>query len=71
MGILFDSVKKANLHQEMKHKFVIERLMKLGITHSQHGQSIHDLDYEEAKYELVIAEMRQVDIDNPEHKWFK
>lgn len=70
MGLLFDSVKKVNLHQELKHKFILERLNKLGVTHSQLGCSIYDLDYDEAKYELVLAEMRQIDAENEESKWF-
>jgi hypothetical protein len=70
MGVLYDSIKKVQLHQELKHKFVLERLRKLGVTHSQQGKSIHDLDYEEAKYELVLAEMRQVDVENENQRGF-
>jgi hypothetical protein len=70
MGILYDSMKKVSLHQELKHKFVLERLQKLGVRESQLGRPVHELDYEEAKYELVLAEMRQVDIENENGKWF-
>jgi hypothetical protein len=71
MGILFDSMKKVNLHQQMKHNMILERLTTLGVTKNQIGQSIHDLDYDELKTVLVLAEMRQVDIDHPDHKWFR
>ncbi|WP_163183320.1 hypothetical protein [Neobacillus sedimentimangrovi] len=62
---------KKQLHQEMKRNFLIERLLDLGISKSQTGKSVHELDYETLKYELVLAEMRQVDIEHPEHRWFR
>jgi len=68
MGILYNSVMQK---QEMKRNFVIERLEKLGVTENQIGQSIHTLDYDELKTVLVLAEMRQVDIEHPDHKWFR
>lgn len=70
MGILLDSVKKANLHQEMKRNFVINRLKELDVNEYQ-GQSIFELDYDELKTVLVLAEMRKVDIEHPEHRWFR
>lgn len=70
MGVLYDSVNKVNLHQEMKRKMLIERLEKLSIKENQ-GKSIYDLDYEDLKIVLVLAEMRKVDIEHPDHKWFR
>ncbi|MCM3567871.1 hypothetical protein [Neobacillus mesonae] len=70
MGILYDSMKKVNLHQEMKRNMIIERLENLGAIKFD-GKSIYDMDYEELKMALVIAEMRQVDIEHPEHRWFR
>ncbi|MFE8697946.1 hypothetical protein ACFYKT_16515 [Cytobacillus sp. FJAT-53684] len=67
MGILYDSVK---MQQELKHKFVIEKLLEVGITESQEGTSIYELDYEELKYELVMASFRQIDTQNDQNKWF-
>jgi hypothetical protein len=58
------------LHQEMKRKMVIERLEELGVK-KHDGKSIYKIDYEELKMVLVLAEMRKVDIDHPEHKWFR
>lgn len=68
MGVLY---KAATLKKSMKQQFVLDRLMELGVTHSQQGKPIQDLSYEEMKYELVLAEMKQVDIENPDHKWFR
>ncbi|MED4206575.1 hypothetical protein [Neobacillus mesonae] len=70
MGILYDSMKKVKLHQELKRNMILERLEKLGVT-KQDGKSIYEMDYEEVKTVLVLAEMRQVDIEHPEHKWFR
>jgi hypothetical protein len=62
---------KQQLHQEMKRKIVIERLEELGVTETQIGKSIYKIDYEELKIVLVLAEMRKVDIEHPEHRWFR
>ena len=67
MGILYNSVK---LQEKKKQEIVLKRLQELGVRESQQGQSIHDLDYEELKYELVLAEIRAVDVSSSENKWF-
>lgn len=58
------------LHQTMKHQFVIVRLKDLGFQRSQTGKSLYELDYDEAKYELVLAEMRQIDVESDSNRWF-
>jgi len=68
MGVLYDSIK---LQKKMKRDMVIERLEALGVTTSQTGQSIHDMEYGDLKILWVLSEMRQVDIDHPDHKWFR
>ncbi|OLS39113.1 hypothetical protein [Bacillus sp. MRMR6] len=68
MGVL---LKAMNLKKNMKQQIVLERLKELGVTHSQQGKVIEELDYNELKFELVIAEMNQVDIEHPDHKWFR
>lgn len=68
MGVLYNAMK---LQKQMKHEFVLERFNELGITHTQQGKPIQELTYKELLHELVLAEMRQVDIDRPEHKWFR
>lgn len=67
MGILYDSVK---MQQELKQKFVLEKLLEIGITESQQGISVYELDYDELKSELVLASFRQIDIQNDQNKWF-
>ncbi|MFD0825827.1 hypothetical protein ACT8ZR_09125 [Neobacillus sp. M.A.Huq-85] len=58
------------LHQEMKHKFVLERLLKMGVRESQTGKLIHDCTYEELKYELVLASFREIDAEHSSNGWF-
>ncbi|KQL17656.1 hypothetical protein [Cytobacillus solani] len=70
MGILYDFVKKVNVHQEMKRNIILEDLIALGIIESQQGISVYELDYDELKYELVMASFRQIDIQNDQNKWF-
>lgn len=67
MGILYNSV---NLQKNLKHEFIIDRLKKLNITKSQTGKAVDDLDYDEAKYELVLAAFREVDTESSERQWF-
>jgi hypothetical protein len=67
MGILYNSVK---LQKNLKKEFVLERLLASGITKSQTGKSIYDCDYEELKYELVLASFKEIDRDNDSGKWF-
>lgn len=55
----------------LKRNFVIKRIVQLGVTENQEGTSIYKLPYEELKVLLVLAEMNKVDIDHPEHKWFR
>ncbi|NRD80314.1 hypothetical protein HPT25_23615 [Bacillus sp. BRMEA1] len=58
------------LHQELKHKFVLDKLRKLGVTHSQEGDPITELDYESLKYELVLASFKEMDVQSESNKWF-
>lgn len=55
----------------MKHQMVLDRLAELGISSNESGTSVHDLNYEELKVVWVLAEMKQVDVDHPEHRWFR
>jgi hypothetical protein len=79
LGILYSSVVKQKLHQDKMHKYFIDRLIEMGVTQSQLGHKVTDLDFDEAKYEYTLASIRQadierarrVDIENNEHKWFR
>jgi len=55
---------------EMKKNFVLERLLAAGITHSQLGEDIRNLDYEELKYELVLQSFREIDTECGANAWF-
>jgi hypothetical protein len=67
MGILYNSVK---LQKNIKREFVLERLLASGVTISQTGKNIRDCDYDELKYELVLASFREIDQENDSGKWF-
>lgn len=55
--------------QNMKHDMVLERLKELGVLQTQLGQSIYDLDYDNLLYELVLAELKNVDVESRK-QWF-
>lgn len=67
MGVLYRSV---NMQKQMKREFVIDRLMDLGVTHSQEGESIHECDYETLKYLLVLESFKEIDGNHESNKWF-
>lgn len=64
MGLLYETV------MEQKKKFLIERLTERKIFTSQSGKSIYDCDYEELKYELVLSEFRDIDVNSDANKWY-
>lgn len=55
---------------QTKRQFVLDRLLEKGIIRSQQGLSIFDLDYEELKYELVLAAYREIDTESSSNSWF-
>jgi hypothetical protein len=70
MGIA-EMVTKEKLQQSMKVNFVLEKLSELGVTKSQQGVPVHELSYEDMKYELVLASFREIDIEKEDSKWFR
>lgn len=64
MGILYESV------MQQKRNILIKRLAELKISRAQSGKSIHDCDYEELKYELVLASFLELDSEAAENNWF-
>jgi len=70
MGILYASVLKKKLHQEKMHKIFIDRLVELGVTHSQLGHPVIDLDYDEAKFEYTLAAFKEIDAEKDSNRWF-
>ncbi|MCM3122757.1 MULTISPECIES: hypothetical protein [unclassified Mesobacillus] len=69
MGIA-GTVTKEKLKQTMKENFVLEKLSELGVTKTQQGVPVHELSYEDMKYELVLASFREIDIQKDENRWF-
>lgn len=55
------------LHQELKRKVILEKLLEKGVTKSQQGTDIRECDYAEVKYEWVLLTFREIDIDNKEN----
>lgn len=69
MSVKYSNV-KGILHQGKMHKIFIDRLIELGVTHSQLGHPVRDLDFEEAKYEYTLAAFREIDAEHENGKWF-
>jgi hypothetical protein len=55
---------------EVKRQHIIQELLDKGISKSKTGKSIYDMDYEELKYELVLAAFRDIDSEKDANKWF-
>lgn len=60
----------AKLTNNMKRDFVLNRLLEKGVTKSQQGIPVHDLDYDELKYELVLLSFSEIDVENDQGRWF-
>ncbi|MBS4191776.1 hypothetical protein KHA94_16420 [Bacillus sp. FJAT-49705] len=58
------------VENKLKHNFILEQLQNVGITVSQQGIPLDQLNYEDLKYELVLASFRQKDVENENNGWF-
>jgi hypothetical protein len=67
LGLLYYATKLKN---NMKHQMVLERLQELGVKEHE-GKAIQDIEYQVLLTVLVLAEMKNVDIEHPDHKWFR
>ncbi|MBO1515579.1 hypothetical protein [Metabacillus bambusae] len=56
--------------EQAKRGFVLDELLKRGVTTAQSGTSIMDCNYDELKYELVLASFREIDSGVDSNKWF-
>lgn len=63
----YNSVK---LQKDFKAEFVLEKLLAAGVTKGQSGKSVHDMSYEELKYELALQAFREIDIKSDSQRWF-
>lgn len=57
-------------NEQAKINFVLEELKRLGVTTAQSGTSITNCNYEELKYELVLASFREIDAQVDANRWF-
>ena len=64
MGILYQ------VAMEAKRRYIIQELLEKGFTQNKQGKSVHDMDYEELKYELVLQAFKDIDAENDQNKWF-
>lgn len=55
---------------EMKKNFILEKLLAAGVSRSQSGVDVRELDYESLKYEWVLQAFREVDMENENEGWF-
>ena len=56
---------------EAKRRIVMDELKTLNVTVSRYGKPLDELTYDELKEEWVFASLLAVDIENPEHRWFR
>jgi hypothetical protein len=69
MSVKYSNV-KGILHQGKMHKIFIDRLIELGVTHSQLGHKVETLDYDEAKYEYTLAAFREIEAEHESNRWY-
>lgn len=53
-----------------KRDFVLDELIKVGVTHTQDGKDINEADYETLKVELVLQAFKEIDVEVGANKWF-
>ncbi|MEK4924137.1 hypothetical protein MKX78_19710 [Cytobacillus sp. FSL R5-0569] len=67
MGNLY---KAAVMQKKLKRDFILGKLRALNVTASQEGLPLDELDYEDLKYEYVLASFRQIDSETSSNAWF-
>jgi hypothetical protein len=67
LGFLYTTVTSIS---ELKRNNIIERLLAKGIKETKDGVSIYDLDYRALKFELAIADFREIAVEKDANKWF-
>ncbi|ALC92082.1 hypothetical protein AM500_21520 [Bacillus sp. FJAT-18017] len=77
MGVLLESVvlqKEARgakgLELELKKQFILEKLLGMGVSQTDTGKSVFELDYDDLKQQWVLATFRQIDIEADANKWY-
>lgn len=59
-----------SVQENMKRNFVLDELLEMGVIQTQEGVSVHELSYEDMKYQLVMASFRRIDAENSENAWY-
>ncbi|WP_404293146.1 hypothetical protein LG276_00890 [Cytobacillus kochii] len=67
MGNLY---KAAVMQKKLKRDFILGKLRALNVTVSQEGLPLDELDYEDLKYEYVLASFREIDSETSINAWF-
>lgn len=67
MGNLY---KTAVMQKKLKRDFILGKLRALNVTVSQEGLPLDELDYEDLKYEYVLASFREIDSETSSNAWF-
>ncbi|MEK4921997.1 hypothetical protein MKX78_08780 [Cytobacillus sp. FSL R5-0569] len=67
MGNLY---KAAVMQKKLKRDFILGKLRALNVTVSQEGLPLDELDYEDLKYEYVLASFREIDSETSSNAWF-
>lgn len=53
----------------VKNSF-LEKLLEKGITESQEGKSVYQMDYHELKREVALVSFREINTESAENAWF-
>jgi hypothetical protein len=56
--------------REAQRKIYIQELQERGITKNENGVKLEDLDYRSLLSELTLIKFKEIDVVNPESKWF-
>jgi hypothetical protein len=67
MSVLYDSIK---ISHETKSQGMIGELLQLGVTETQRGTSVFNLNYYDLRQELAIAKFRNRNVESSENGWF-
>jgi hypothetical protein len=56
--------------REAQRKIYIQELQERGINTNENGVKLEDLDYRSLLSELTLIKFKEIDVVNPESKWF-
>lgn len=59
-----------SISRDAQKQIFIQELLSKGITATQDGTTIQDLDYYALRSEVMMARFREIDACNSENRWF-